>query len=181
MDFFDFFLSFEQHLPLLVQEYGLWIYGILFLIIFAETAFVFMFFLPGDSLLLTIGALCAGNHGIHITTMILLLFLSASLGYLTNYHIGQSMGHKILNTNSRFIKKDYLLKTEQYFEKHGGKTILLARFIPFARSFAPFAAGSSGMNYLVFLSYNIVGALIWITLLLGIGYALASGIIVATH
>lgn len=170
MDFFDFFLSFEQHLPFLIQEYGLWIYGILFLIIFAETAFIFMFFLPGDSLLLTIGALCATTPEMHLGYMITLLFISGALGYIVNYHTGKLLGDRVLNMNSRLIKRDYLFKTQEYFVQHGGKTILLARFIPFARSFAPFAAGSSEMNYWSFMFYNIVGAFIWIVALVGIGY-----------
>lgn len=181
MDFFDFFISFEQHLPLLIQEYGLWIYGILSLIIFAETAFIFMFFLPGDSLLLTIGALCATTAEIDISYMVFFLFVSAALGYIANYQIGKLLGDRALTINSRFIKKEYLLKTQNYFEKHGGKTILLARFIPFARSFAPFAAGSSGMNYWIFIIYNIVGAFIWIALLVGIGYLGGSTLMLAVN
>ncbi|WP_343598228.1 VTT domain-containing protein [Acinetobacter sp.] len=170
MDFFDFLMSFEHYLPVLLQEYGVWIYAILFCIIFAETAFIFMFFLPGDSLLLAIGALCATSDTIHVSQIIFLLFISATLGYIVNYHIGKSLGCRVLNVKSRFIKQEYLYKTHDYFARHGGKTILLARFIPFARSFAPFAAGSSHMNYLLFLMYNIIGAFIWISLLIGIGY-----------
>lgn len=181
MSFFDFILSFENYLPVLVQEYGVWIYAILFLIIFAETAFIFMFFLPGDSLLLTIGALCATTSVLNLNYMILLLFVAASLGYIVNYHIGKVSGNRIIHSNSRFVKKEYLHKTEAYFAKHGGKTILLARFIPFARSFAPFAAGSTGMNYFMFLMYNIVGAFIWIALLVGIGYVFASSILTAVQ
>ncbi|MCF9034655.1 VTT domain-containing protein [Acinetobacter nectaris] len=181
MSFFDFILSFENHLPILIQEYGMWIYAILFLIIFAETAFIFMFFLPGDSLLLTIGALCATTPLLNLNYMIFLLFIAATLGYIVNYHIGKVSGNSIINSNSRFVKKEYLHKTEAYFAKHGGKTILLARFIPFARSFAPFAAGSTGMNYFMFLIYNIIGAFIWIALLVGIGYMFASGILTAVE
>lgn len=181
MSFFDFILSFENYLPVLVQEYGVWIYAILFLIIFAETAFIFMFFLPGDSLLLTIGALCATTPVLNLNYMILLLFVAAALGYIVNYHIGKVSGNRIIHSNSRFVKKEYLHKTEAYFAKHGGKTILLARFIPFARSFAPFAAGSTGMNYFMFLMYNIVGAFIWIALLVGIGYVFASSILTAVQ
>lgn len=170
MDFFDFLMSFEHYLPVLLQEYGVWIYAILFFVIFAETAFIFMFFLPGDSLLLAIGALCATSDTIHVSQIIFLLFMAATFGYIVNYHIGKSLGCKILNVKSRFIKQEYLYKTHDYFARHGGKTILLARFIPFARSFAPFAAGSSHMNYLLFLLYNVIGAFVWISLLIGLGY-----------
>lgn len=177
----DFFINIEQHLPLLFQEYGLWIYGILSLIIFAETAFIFMFFLPGDSLLLTIGALCATTHGIDINYMILFLFISAALGYFVNYQIGRALGDRAFDINSRFIKKDYLVKTQQYFAEHGGKTILLARFIPFARSFAPFAAGSTKMNFTIFTIYNVIGAFVWIALLVGIGYLFGSTVMFAVN
>lgn len=177
MSFFDLLLSFENYLPVLVQEYGIWIYAILFLVIFAETAFIFMFFLPGDSLLLAIGAICATTDFLHVDYMIVLLFFAAILGYMVNYSTGKLLGGRISESNSRWIKKEYLTKTEDYFVKHGGKTILMARFIPFARSFAPFAAGSSHMNYVSFMMYNIVGAFIWIVLLVGIGYLLASGVL----
>lgn len=177
MNFFDLMVSFEHYLPVLVQEYGTWIYAILFLIIFAETAFIFMFFLPGDSLLLAIGAMCATTDFIRIDYMLFLLFIAATLGYIVNYHTGKVLGHRITSYDSRWIKKEYLAKTEAYFVKHGGKTILMARFIPFARSFAPFAAGSSHMSYKLFLMYNIAGAFIWIVLLVGLGYLFASGIL----
>ncbi|MFT4021946.1 MAG: VTT domain-containing protein [Acinetobacter sp.] len=176
MEFFDFILSLEHSLPVLLQNYGVWIYAILFLIIFAETAFIFMFFLPGDSLLLAVGALCASSEMMHVEQIILLLFAAASLGYIINYHIGKSCGARILQLKSRFIKQEHLYRTHEYFAKHGGKTILLARFIPFARSFAPFAAGSSHMNYVLFLIYNIIGAFFWIALLVGIGYGFGNTI-----
>lgn len=181
MSFFDLLIRFENYLPVLVQEYGVWIYAILFLIIFAETAFVFMFFLPGDSLLLAIGAICATSDFLHLDYMMILLFFAAMLGYMVNYSTGKLLGGRINESNSRWIKKEYLAKTEEYFVKHGGKTILMARFIPFARSFAPFAAGSSHMNYVSFMMYNIVGSFIWIVLLVGIGYLLASGLLNFIH
>lgn len=177
MNSFDFIFNFEHFLPILIQEYGLWVYAILFLIIFSETAFVFMFFLPGDSLLLTVGALCSAVEIMHLGYMIGLLFIAATLGYMVNYHIGQHFGDRILNVKSRFIKQEYLHKTNEYFQRHGGKTILLARFIPFARSFAPLAAGSSNMNYTRFFFYNIFGALLWISLLVSAGYLFGHAII----
>jgi len=137
MNFIDFITNFEQFLPILIQEYGAWVYAILFLIIFSETAFVFMFFLPGDSLLLTVGALCSVVELMHLGYMITLLTVAATLGYIVNYSIGRHFGNRIFEAKSRFIKKEYLNKTNRYFLQHGGKTILLARFIPFARSFAP--------------------------------------------
>ncbi|HIQ34695.1 VTT domain-containing protein [Acinetobacter venetianus] len=177
MNSLDFIFNFEHILPVLVQEYGLWIYAILFLIIFSETAFVFMFFLPGDSLLLTVGALCAVIEIMHLGYMISLLFVAAALGYMVNYHIGRHFGDRILNMDSRFIKQKYLQKTNKFFLTHGGKTILLARFIPFARSFAPLAAGSSNMNYTRFVLYNILGAFLWISVLVGAGYLFGHALI----
>ena len=172
MEFFDFLLSFEHYLPILIQQYGLWIYALLFLIIFCETAFVFMFFLPGESLLLAIGALCSTIPMMNLGFIIILLSIAATLGYMVNYHIGRRMGVRIFEIKSRLIKHEHLLKTHDYFKRHGALTILVARFIPFVRSFAPFAAGSSGMNYSVFSLYNIVGAFIWIALLVTAGYLL---------
>lgn len=177
MNFLDFLFNFEQILPVLIQEYGLWIYAILFLIIFAETAFVFMFFLPGDSLLLTVGALCSVIEIMHLGYIISLLFIAATLGYMVNYHIGRHFGDRIFNMKSRFIKQEYLYKTNEYFLRHGGKTILLARFIPFARSFAPLAAGSSNMDYSRFVLYNLIGALLWISALITVGYLFGHALI----
>ena len=177
MNSLDFLFNFEHFLPILVQEYGLWIYAILVLIIFLETAFVCMFFLPGDSLLLTVGALCSMIEIMHLGYMISLLFVAATLGYMVNYHIGRHFGDRIFNMESRFIKQEYLQKTNVFFLKHGGKTILLARFIPFARSFAPLAAGSSNMNYTHFVVYNILGALLWISVLVTAGYLFGHAII----
>jgi len=135
----DFLLNLERSLPILLEQYGVWIYAILFLVIFAETGSVFCFFLPGDSLLIAVGALCSSSD-------------------LITLH---SMG---------FFKPQYFAKTNHYFMKHGGKTILIARFIPFVRSFAPFAAGSGHMSFMTFTLYNLAGGVLWIVSLLGIGY-----------
>ena len=140
------------------------------LIIFAETGSVFMFFLPGDSLLIAIGALCSTTDVIHLNTMGLLLFSAAVLGYIVNYYTGQILGFKFFHEHSRYLKPAYIVKTNHYFTKHGGKTILMARFVPFVRSFAPFAAGAGHMNLLSFMLYNVAGGLIWIAVLLSIGY-----------
>ena len=170
----DFLMHIEQWLPTLLDHYGLWIYAILFLIIFAETSSVFMFFLPGDSLLLAIGALCSTTALIHLHYMGLLLFTAAVLGYIVNYYTGRVLGFKFFHAHAKFLKPEYIAKTNHYFSKHGGKTILVARFVPFVRSFAPFAASAGHMNIFSFMLYNLVGGLIWISLLLGLGYGVGN-------
>ena len=168
----DFLLNLEQWLPMLLENYGVWIYAILFLVIFSETGSVFMFFLPGDSLLLAIGALCSTTEVVHLHTMGLMLFVASVLGYCVNYYTGSVLGIKYFNKHTRYFKPEYMVKTNKYFMKHGGKTILVARFVPFVRSFAPFAAGSALMSLGTFMFYNVLGGFIWIGLLLGIGYFL---------
>lgn len=170
----DFLLNLEQWLPILLNNYGVWIYAILFLVIFAETGSVFMFFLPGDSLLIAIGALCSTTDILHLHYMGILLFIAGVLGYTVNYYTGQILGIKFFNQYSRYFKPEYMVKTNQYFMKHGGKTILFARFIPFVRSFAPFAAGSGKMNMMTFTGYNLAGSALWIGSLLSIGYGLGN-------
>ena len=166
----DFLLHLEQFLPTLLENYGLWIYAILFLIIFAETGSVFMFFLPGDSLLIAVGALCSTAESVHLHYMGILLLTASVLGYMVNYYTGRVLGLKYFNNYTRWFKPEYIQKTNHYFEKHGGKTILVARFFPFVRSFAPFAAGAGHMKMPIFMLYNVLGGWIWIALLLGIGY-----------
>lgn len=166
----DFLLHLEQLLPSLLETYGLWIYAILFLIILGETGSVFFFFLPGDSLLIAIGALCSTTALIHLHYMGVLLMIAGILGYTINYYTGRVLGLKFFRKHPQWFKPDYIDKTTAYFEKHGGKTILMARFIPFVRSFAPFAAGSGYMSYKSFMWYNVIGSWIWITTLLGVGY-----------
>ena len=167
-----FLMTLEQWLPVLLEQYGVWIYAILFLVIFAETGSVFMFFLPGDSLLIAVGALCSTTDAVHLHYMFSLLFAASVLGYTVNYYTGSLLGLKFFNQHARYFKPAYMVKTNAYFVKHGGKTILMARFVPFVRSFAPFAAGSAHMNIATFTFYNVVGGLIWLGLLLGIGYGL---------
>lgn len=169
---FDFLLNLEQWLPVLLDKYGVWIYAILFLVIFAETGSIFLFFLPGDSLLLAIGALCSTTDVIHLHYMAITLFSASVLGYTVNYYTGSLLGIKYFNKHTRYFKPEYMAKTNHYFAKHGGKTILVARFVPFVRSFAPFAAGATHMNYASFTAYNVIGGLVWILLLLGMGYGL---------
>ena len=165
----DFILHVDQHLVEFVTNYGVWIYGILFLIIFVETGLVVMPFLPGDSLLFAAGALAA-TGAMDPVVLIILLFIAAVLGDTLNYHIGKYIGPRVFNIESRWINKEYLLKTQAFFEKHGGKTIIFARFIPFARTFAPFVAGVSSMNYKYFLSYNVIGAICWVASFITLGY-----------
>lgn len=167
---FDFLLNLEQWLPVLLENYGIWIYAILFLVIFAETGSVFMFFLPGDSLLIAIGALCSTTDVVHLHYMGIALIIASILGYTVNYYTGGLLGIKYFNKHTRYFKPEYMVKTNNYFMKHGGKTILVARFVPFVRSFAPFAAGSAKMNFASFTFYNVLGGFIWIGLLLAIGY-----------
>ena len=166
----DFLLHLEQLLPILLEQYGIWIYAILFLVIFAETGSVFMFFLPGDSLFIAIGALCSTTELIHLHYMGVTLFIASVLGYTVNYYTGRWLGLKYFNKHARYFKPEYLEKTNYYFIKHGGKTILVARFIPFVRSSAPFAAGATHMNLASFTFYNVLGGFIWIGLLLAMGY-----------
>ena len=165
----DFILHVDQHLVEFVTNYGTWIYGILFMIIFVETGLVVMPFLPGDSLLFAAGALAA-TGAMDPFLLTFLLFIAAVLGDTLNYHIGKYIGPRVFNIETRWINKEYLFKTQAFFEKHGGKTIIFARFIPFARTFAPFVAGVSSMNYKYFLSYNVIGAICWVASFITLGY-----------
>lgn len=170
MNLIDFILHVDQHLFEFITNYGYWVYGILFLIIFVETGLVVMPFLPGDSLLFAAGALAASTGAMDPVLLVILLFIAAVLGDTLNYHIGKYIGPRVFEINSRFINKEHLIKTSQFFEKHGGKTIIFARFIPFARTFAPFVAGAGSMNYKYFLTYNVVGAICWIGSFITLGY-----------
>ncbi|MFM9051983.1 MAG: VTT domain-containing protein, partial [Bacteroidota bacterium] len=160
----DLILHIDQHLADLVGTYHSMIYAILALIIFCETGLVFTPFLPGDSLLFAAGALAAGNTGLEITLLIPLLFLAAVAGDSTNYFIGKTIGEKLLSAKRSFIRKDYLQKTHDFYSKHGGKTVVLARFMPILRTFAPFVAGLGSMVYRKFLSFSVLGNVIWISL-----------------
>ncbi|OTG85150.1 DedA family protein [Acinetobacter sp. ANC 4648] len=170
MELFDFILHVDEHLFEFIKNYGMWIYGILFLIIFVETGFVVMPFLPGDSLLFAAGALAASTGAMNPWVLIIILFIAAVLGDTLNYHIGKYTGPRVFEIESKFINKQHLLKTQQFFEKHGGKTIIFARFIPFARTFAPFIAGAGSMNYKFFLSYNVIGGICWVGSFITLGY-----------
>ena len=170
MDLIDFILHVDQHLLEFIKNYGTWVYGILFLIIFVETGLVVMPFLPGDSLLFAAGALAASTHAMDPVVLVILLFIAAVLGDTLNYHIGKYIGPRVFEIESRFINKQHLIKTSEFFDKHGGKTIIFARFIPFARTFAPFVAGASSMNYKYFLTYNVIGAISWVGSFITLGY-----------
>ena len=170
MDLIDFILHVDEHLFEFVKNYGVWIYGILFLIIFVETGLVVMPFLPGDSLLFAAGALAASTGAMDPVVLIILLFIAAVMGDALNYHIGKYIGPRVFELESRFINKKHLIETQKFFERHGGKTIIFARFVPFARTFAPFVAGAGSMNYKYFLTYNVIGAFCWIASFITLGY-----------
>ncbi|MDA0657978.1 MAG: DedA family protein [Planctomycetota bacterium] len=169
----EFILHIDKHLVELVQNYGVWTYSLLFLIVFCETGLIVTPFLPGDSLLFAAGAIASsGSMNVHL--LALLMVVAAILGDTVNYHVGYFLGPKVLgSTDSRFFKKSYLDKTERFYEKYGGKTIVLARFIPIVRTFAPFLAGVGRMNYVWFLSYNVLGGILWVTLFVYAGYFFA--------
>lgn len=166
----NFILHIDVHLVELFNQYGLWIYGILFLIIFCETGLVVTPFLPGDSLLFAAGALVVGTT-LDVNIMAVIVISAAILGNIVNYTIGRFFGKQLFrNPNSKIFRRDYLDKAHAFYEKHGGKAIIMTRFIPIFRTFAPFAAGMSGMTYTRFTMYNVIGALLWVGIFLYAGY-----------
>jgi len=176
MDFiknaFEFALHFDQYLAVFVQQYGFLTYSILFAIIFCETGLVVTPFLPGDSLLFAAGALSASlNTGGILSPIFLIVVLSvaAIAGDTVNYFIGAYIGPKVFERDSRFLKKEYLDRTNAFYEKYGGKTIILARFVPIVRTFAPFVAGVGKMNYRRFITFNLIGGLLWVTIFVTLG------------
>ena len=170
----DFILHIDQHLVALSAEYGVWIYAILFLIIFCETGLVVTPFLPGDSLLFAAGGIAAlGEMNIHL--MVALLLVAAILGDAVNFAIGKYFGARLFaNPDSKIFRRAYLDKTHAFYEKHGGKTIIIARFVPIVRTFAPFVAGMGNMHYGRFIRYNIIGAILWVVLFSYAGYFFAN-------
>lgn len=176
MEFFqfiiDFILHIDQHLADMVAQYGTLIYAILFLIIFCETGLVVTPFLPGDSLLFVAGALASlDSNNVNVHILVLLLIIAAILGDGANYFIGRFFGKQLFkNPDSKIFKQSYLDKTHDFYAKHGGKTIILARFVPIIRTFAPFVAGMGKMHYSYFVSYNIIGGVVWIALFTYTGY-----------
>ena len=168
--FIDIVLHLDKHLAVLVQQYGVWIYAILFAIIFSETGFVVTPFLPGDSLLFVAGALAALG-GMDIGLLIAVLVAAAVLGNMLNYQIGRYLGPKVFNwESSRLFNKVALEKTHAYYEKHGGKTLVISRFLPLFRTFAPFVAGIGSMSYSRFTFFNLIGGISWVGSLTLAGY-----------
>ncbi len=177
----DLFLHLDRHLADIIRDYGTWTYGILFVVIFCETGLVFTPFLPGDSLIFAAGALGARDGALSPWLLFLLLSAAAILGDTVNYWIGKYLGEQILRRHSRLIRQEHLDRTHAFFEKYGGKTIIIARFVPIVRTFAPFVAGLGVMNYRKFLAYNVIGGLMWVTICLGCGYAFGNLPIVRDH
>jgi membrane-associated protein len=165
----DYFLHLDSHLSVIIGNYGAWTYAILFLIIFAETGFVITPFLPGDSLIFA-AATFAGIGLLNPWLIFLLLTAAGILGDSVNYAIGHAIGPRVFREDVRFLKREYLDKTHEFYEKHGGKTIILARFMPIIRTFAPFVAGVGAMTYRKFIVYNVTGAILWVGLFTFLGY-----------
>jgi len=166
----DIALHLDSYLSAIIQQYGLWTYAILFAVIFIETGFVVMPFLPGDSLLFAAGAFAALG-ALKVGWLIAVLAAAAIIGDTVNYWVGHFLGPKVFNKEkARFFKKEHLDRTHAFFEKYGGKTIIIARFVPIVRSFAPLVAGIGRMSYGKFIAYNVIGGVGWVVLLVGAGY-----------
>lgn len=178
---FDFILHVDRYLEVFVQNYGAWIYALLFLIIFVETGLVVMPFLPGDSLLFVVGAMC-GAGLMDVTIVVPLLVVAAILGDQCNYSIGRYFGPKVFQwENSRFFNKNAFNQAHAFYERYGGITIISARFLPFLRTFAPFVAGVADMTRSKFTLYNVVGALVWVVGIVAIGYLFGNIPLVKAH
>ena len=171
--FIDLAIHFDKYLPGIIETYGFWTYLILFVIIFCETGLVVMPYLPGDSLLFVAGAL-AGRGYLNIEVLIVSLIIAAVLGDTVNYWIGHTFGMKVLERKYCMIRRDHLDKTEEFFTRYGGMTIVIARFVPFIRTFAPFLAGVGKMSYRWFIAYNVVGGILWILAFVLAGYFFGS-------
>jgi membrane-associated protein len=166
----DIALHLDRYLSAIIQQYGLWTYAILFVVIFIETGFVVMPFLPGDSLLFAAGTFAALG-ALKIGWLVALLAAAAIIGDTVNYWVGHFLGPKVFSKEkARFFKKEHLDRTHAFYEKHGGKTIIIARFVPIIRSFAPLVAGIGRMSYGKFIAYNVIGGIGWVVLLTGAGY-----------
>jgi len=167
--FLDFIIHLDSSLNLLILQYGFWVYLILFGIVFIETGIVITPFLPGDSLLFAAGAFAAMGS-LDLGLLMLLLSVAAVAGDTVNYHIGYRVGHKAFDGRIRFLKKEHLERAQHFYEKHGRKTIVIARFVPIVRTFAPFVAGIGKMSYWSFISYNVIGGILWVAIFLIGGY-----------
>lgn len=177
----DFILHVDDHIGAFVAAYGVWVYALLFLIVFVETGVVVMPFLPGDSLLFVVGALC-GAGLMNLPLAMAVLIAAAILGDQTNYHIGRYFGPKVFQwENSRLFNKRAFDAAHEFYERHGGITIIIARFMPFIRTFAPFVAGVAAMTHSKFTAYNVIGALIWVISLTLLGYAFGNLPLVKEH
>jgi len=166
----DFFLHIDEHLQEVIADYGVWTYAILFLIIFLETGVVVTPFLPGDSLLFAAGTFAA-TGSLEVGVLLVLLMAAAIIGDSVNYFIGSRVGPRVFQRDDvRFLNKRHLERTHAFYERHGGKTIIIARFVPIVRTFAPFVAGIGSMTYPKFLTYNVVGAVLWVSIFVVGGY-----------
>ena len=180
MQFFDMILHVDKTLDVIIQQYGTLVYAVLFAIIFCETGLVVLFFFPGDTLLFIAGALCAVGE-MNLVLLNVLLITAAVTGNTLNYWIGEAIGQKVFTHDYRWLNKDALRRTHEFFEKHGGKTIVLARFVPVVRTCAPFVAGVSDMTHTRFQLYNITGAVLWVLLLTTAGYFFGNIPVVRDH
>ncbi len=168
--FADLFIHLDDHINTVVAQFGVWTYALMFIIIFCETGLVFTPFLPGDSLLFVLGALAASGS-LKLGPLLLLLGLAAILGNMTNYWIGRQLAPRIFRQEHiRFLRPEHLERTQRFFEKHGGKTIIITRFVPIVRTVAPFVAGVGSMPYGKFLAYNVAGGVLWVGGLVSAGY-----------
>lgn len=180
LDFFNMVLHIDQTLGIWVEQYGVWVYLVLFLIVFAETGLVVLPFLPGDSLLFIAGAFGATGHMDPVMTAALLIVAAIS-GNTVNYTIGRYIGPRVFSMNLRFLDRNALMRTHAFYEKHGGKTIVMSRFIPVIRTFAPFVAGVADMRLARFQLFNIGGALLWVISLVAAGYFFGNIPLVREH
>jgi membrane-associated protein len=177
----DYVLHIDKHLAVIITNFGPWTYAILFVVVFIETGLVVTPFLPGDSLLFAAGALASSTGTLDIKLLYILMVIAAIAGDTANYWIGRFIGPKVFNEKTRWFKKEYLDRTHAFYEKHGGKTIFLARFIPIIRTFAPFVAGIGKMRYGYFISYNVVGGILWPAVFLFAGYFFGKNPFVQEH
>ena len=180
MQLFDMLLHVDKSLGTLLAQYGTYVYLVLFAIVFCETGLVVLFFFPGDTLLFIAGAFCATGQ-MSYPLLMALLMAAAILGNTANYFIGEAVGHRMFTHNYRWLNKDALTRTHNFFEKHGGKTIILARFVPVVRTFAPFVAGVSDMTHARFQLYNVTGAVLWVASLVTGGYFFGNIPIIRDH
>lgn len=180
MQFFDMILHVDKTLGMLLSQYGVYVYAVLFAIVFCETGLVVLFFFPGDTLLFIAGAFCATGE-MSYPLLMGLLILAAVTGNTLNYHIGEAIGQRMFTHDYRWINKDALKRTHEFFEKHGGKTIILARFVPVVRTFAPFVAGVSDMTHTRFQMFNITGAVLWVAGLVTAGYFFGNIPVIRDH